>query len=309
MFGFSMEEENGEEQKMIKIGIVGGASSWHARSFSEMFNGYDMELAKKHNFPIYEARIEGAIVTHLWDENLEQARLLSKVCGIGEVMTNMEDMIGKVDGVIIADDETMKHQRRAIPFLKSGMPTMIDKPLSPNIDEAVKLVELAKANHAPMMSCSALRYAKEVAEVLSKREELGDIMTGNTICSGDLIYYGVHALEQLYVVVGQGIRCVQNLGERDKDIVVITLKDGRKFVLTAYKNLFYLFQMNLYGTKGWREVRVEDSNFFYSKMLEAYVRMVKTREMPFQPDETLEIIKALVLARESANEGAKVFYL
>jgi hypothetical protein len=79
--------------------------------------------------------------------------------------------------------------------------------------------------------------------------------------------------------------------------------------LTVYKNLFYLFQMNLYGTKGWREVRVEDSNFFYSKMLDAYVRMVKTREMPFQPDETLEIIKALVLARESANEGAKVFYL
>lgn len=44
----------------MRIGIVGGAGVWHARSFSEMFNGYDEETASKHGFPQYRARIKGA---------------------------------------------------------------------------------------------------------------------------------------------------------------------------------------------------------------------------------------------------------
>jgi len=294
---------------MLKIGMVGGAKSWHAKSFSEMFNGYDEELARQHNFPLYKSRIEGARVTHIWDPEREYAELIAKICGIENVVSDMEEMLGQVDGVIIADDTTMKHQRRAIPFLKAGLPTFVDKPLSPSIEEAEELISLAKENNAPFMSCSALRYAKEVEEFLSKKEEIGEIRTGNSICSGDLIFYGIHALEQLYVCIGPGIRSVQNVGEEGRDIVVITKEDGRKFILTVFKEISYLFQMNLYGTKGWREVRVEDSDYFYSNMLRAFVRMVETRKPPFPPEETLEIIKTLVLARRSAQQGGAIFNL
>jgi len=294
---------------MLRIGIVGGAGSWHARSFSEMFNGFDEEMASKNGYPIYKVRVEGAEVTRVWDENKTQAMLLAKICGIDKVASDMEAMIGDVDGVIVADDETMKHQRRAGPFLKAGIPTMIDKPLSPDIDEAAGIIELAREHKAPMMSCSALRFAREVEKFMRTRGELGEILTGNSICSGDLMFYGIHALEQLYVVVGPGIRCVQNIGEDNKDIVVITLRDGRRFILSVYKDISYLFQMNLYGTKGWREVKVEDSGYFYYKMLESFVKMIRTKEMPFQPEETLEIIKALVLARRSSVERGRVMSL
>ncbi len=294
---------------MIRIGMVGGAKSWHAKSFSEMFNGYDEALARQHNFPLYKARVEGARVTHIWDPDREAGELIAKICGIENVVPYMEEMIGKVDGVIIADDTTMKHQRRAIPFLRAGLPTFVDKPLSPSIEEAEELISFAKENNTPFMSCSALRYAKEVEEFLSQKEEIGEILTGNSICSGDLIFYGIHALEQLYVCIGPGIKCVQNVGEEGKDIVVITKGDGRKFILTVYKEISYLFQMNLYGSKGWREVRVEDSDYFYSNMLRAFVRMVETREPPFPVEETLEIIKTLVLARRSAQRGGEVIYL
>jgi predicted dehydrogenase len=291
---------------MLKIGMVGGAGAWHARTFSEMFNGYSEEMASKHGFPRYKTRVEGASVTHVWDEDTEQAKLLAQVCDIDKVASDMEDLIGEVDGVIIADDLTMKHQRRAVPFLRAGMPTMIDKPLSPDIDEAVALVGLARKQEAPLMSCSALRYAKELEEFKRTREAIGDILTGNSICSGDLIFYGIHALEQLYVLVGPDIRSVQNVGEDGKDIIIITMKDGRRFILTVFKSISYLFQMNLYGTKGWREIKVEDSDYFYSKMLETFVGMIRTKEVPFPLDETLEIIKSLALARQSAIEKGKV---
>jgi len=117
---------------MLKIGMVGGAKAWHARSFSEMLNGYDEDLARQHNFPLYKTKLEGASVTHIWDPDREAAELIAKICGIENVVDEMEEMIGEIDGVIIADDTTMKHQRRAIPFLKAGLPTFVDKPLSPS---------------------------------------------------------------------------------------------------------------------------------------------------------------------------------
>jgi len=294
---------------MLKIGIIGGAKSWHAKSFSEMFNGYDEALARQHNFPLYQARIEGAKVTHIWDPDREAAELIAKICDIENVVRDMEEIIGEVDGVIIADDTTMKHQKRVAPFLQAGLPTFVDKPLSPSYEEAEEIVNLARKNKAPFMSCSALRYAKEVEEFLSQKEEIGEILTGNSICNGDLVFYGIHAMEQLYVCMGQGISSVQNVGEEGQDIVVITKQDGRKFLLTVYKEISYLFQMNLYGRKGWREVRVEDSDYYYSNMLKAFIRMVETREPPFPAEETLEIIKTLVLARRSAQEGGEIIQL
>jgi len=294
---------------MLKIGIVGGAKSWHAKSFSEMFNGYNEDLARRHNFPLYKTRLEEARVTHIWDPDKPSAELIAEICGIDNVLSHMEDMLGQVDGVIIADDTSMKHQKRAVPFLNAGLPTFVDKPLSPSVEEAEELIKLAEENNAPFMSCSALRYAKEVEEFLANKEEIGELLTGNSICSGELIFYGIHALEQLYVCIGPGIKSVQNVGEEGKDIVVITKKDGRKFVLSVYKDISYLFQMNLYGTKGWREIRVEDSDYFYSNMLKAFLRMVKTKEPPFPPEETLEIIKTLVAARRSVQNGGKIICL
>lgn len=294
---------------MLKIGIVGGAKHWHTRSFSEILNGYDEDLARSNRFPLYRTRLDGARVTHIWDPEREQAELVAKTCRIENVLKSMEEMIGRVDGVIVADDTTMQHQKRAFPFLKAGLPTFVDKPLSPSIEEARLIVETARKHNAPFMSCSALRYAREVEKFLAEKDEIGEILTGSSVCSGDLIFYGVHAMEQLYVCVGGGIKSVQNVGEEGQDIVIITKKDGRKFILIVYKDAYYLFQMNLYGTRGWREVRVEDSDYFYSNMLRAFLKMVETKQPPFPPGETLEIIKTLILARRSVQNGGVALHL
>jgi len=295
---------------MFKIGMVGGAGIYHARSFSEMFNGYDRKLAAKNNFPLYSARIKNARVTHLWDEKWKDALLLAKICGIGNVVKKKEDIIGKVDGVIIADDCTMKHQRRAIPFLKAGIPTFIDKPLSPDIKEAESIIELAKKYKAPMMSASALRYAKETEKVREGKDEIGDILTGFAICrewQGGLVFYGIHAFELLYSIIGPGIKSVRSVGKKKEDIVIIRYKNGRDFVLAAYEEIAPLFQLNLYGTKGYRLIVAKDADHFYSEMLRHFVTMVETRKVPIPLEETLEIIKALVLGEKSRKNGKEIY--
>ncbi len=292
---------------MFKIGMVGGAGIYHARSFSEMFNGYDKKLAAKNKFPLYKARIKNARVTYLWDEKRKDALLLAKVCGIKNIVSKKEGMIGKVDGVIIADDCTMKHQRRAEPFLKAGIPTFIDKPLSPDIKEAEKIINLAKRYKTPMMSSSSLRYSKEVEKFKKEKNKIGEILTGSAICANDLVFYGIHAFTELYSVIGPGVKSVKNVGSKGKDIVVVKYKDGRKFLLFVYQNISPLFQINLYGTKGYRSITATDSDYFYSNMLKHFVQMVRTKKEPIPLEETLEIIKVLVLGEKSRKNGKEIY--
>lgn len=293
---------------MLKIGLVGGTKIWHGMTFSEMINGYNKEEAVKNNWgPLCKARVEkDARITHIWDVKKNDAEEVARICGIENVVDKKEDMIGKVDGIIISDDNTLKHQKRAEPFLKVGLPTFIDKPLSPDIKEAEEIVELARRYKAPMMSCSALRYAKEVEEFKKEKEKIGDILTGFTICNGDLVFYGIHAFEQLYSVIGPGIKSVRNIGKEDEDIVVIRYKDGRNFILSSYQKIKPTFQMNLYGTKGYKQVIVEDSEYFYSNMLKHFVTMVEMKKEPFPPEETLEIIKVLVLGKKSREKACEL---
>jgi len=284
---------------MIRIGLVGGAKDWHGMTFSELFNGYDQKLAKKYQWPaLCKTPLgENAGITHIWDKNVENAKEVASVCGIENVVAEKEAMLGEVDAVILPDDCTLKHQRNAIPFLKAGLPTFVDKPLAPNLREAEEIVRLARRHKAPFMSCSALRYARETEDLRKGRgDDIGDILTGYAVCcewTGKLIFYGIHALELLYSIVGPGVKSFQNLGKKTEDLLLLRYRDGRKFMVAAYEGISPTFQVHLYGTRGSRSIVVRDSEYFYSEMLRAFIGMVKTGKEPICLEETLEIIKIL----------------
>lgn len=294
---------------MIKIAMIGGAKHWHAKSWSQMFNGSDKKLVKEHKFPVYadNVRAGGAKVTHVYDDNRADAELLAKVCDIPNVVDRQEDVIGKVDAVMIPDDCSMKHQKRAAIFLKEGIPTFADKPLSADPREAEAIIGLARKHKTPFMSCSALRFAREIEEFNRKdRTAVGDIVTGNAIGPNELVFYGVHSLEALITLVGPGVRSVRNAGSINRDLLTIEYKDGRLFTLTANKEMGYVFQVNLYGKKGWRQVTISDGAYFYSNMLKHFVEMVKTGKAPFSPDETLEIIRILAAGAKLRKSMRKI---
>jgi len=294
---------------MIKIALIGGAKHYHARSWGQMFNGGDKELVKEHKFPVYadNVRARGAKVTHVYDDSRADAELLAKVCDIPNVADRQEDVIGKVDAVMIPDDCSMKHQKRAAVFLKEGLPTFADKPLSADPREAEAIINLARKHKAPFMSCSALRFAREIEEFNRKdREAAGDIVTGNAIGPNELVFYGIHPLEALITLVGPGVKSVRNAGSINRDLLTIEYKDGRLFTLTANKQMGYVFQVNLYGTKGWRQITIKDGAYFYSNMLKNFVQMVKTGKEPFSPDETLEILRILAAGAKLRNSTRKM---
>jgi len=290
---------------MIKVAIVRGAKAYHGRTFAGIINDYDAELYAERKWPAYPTALAGrARVTHVYDPDRAAAEDLARAARIENVLDRAEDAIGQVDGAIVADDGTLAHQQAAIPFLEAGVPTFIDKPLSTDPAEARQIVELAQANGTPFFSASALRFAKELADREALAEQVGDITAVCGAGVNELIYYGIHPLEAMVTVMGSGIESVQNVGRPGEAIVRIRFRDGRQGVLIAYEEGFaYTLEVSVHGTKGHVRIPIADSAGFYTNMLSAFLDMVETGQAPVQPEETLEIIEALVLAKQSVAEG------
>lgn len=291
---------------MVRIGLVGGVKKYHGMTFAEMLNGYDREKAEAKSWAaLYTARVGlDATVTHIWDESLADAREVAGVCGIRNVAGSHEEMIGKVDAIILPDDCTLKHQRLAIPFIKAGIPTFIDKPFATSVKDADALINLSARHKAPIMSCSCLRYAREVKEC--DIGAIGEIQTGYSISwsgMGTLLFYGIHAFELLISIVGPGLVSVRNIGNPKENMLAVTFKDGRRFVVCAYESIKPLFQVNLYGDKGSCSINVTDFDYAYSEMLRRFVMMVESGRPAIPLEETREIIESLCQAEESAGSN------
>ena len=87
--------------------------------------------------------IPNAEVTHVWTQDYDLSKHIAKSSNIGTVAREATDMIGSVDAVLLARDDSENHLIHALPFLQAGIPIYIDKPLSCNLQDAQKLLAVA----------------------------------------------------------------------------------------------------------------------------------------------------------------------
>jgi predicted dehydrogenase len=292
---------------MVRIALIGGASAYHCRVFASLLNEYDREGYDAAGFPHFGRAPLGRIsVQAIWDADPGEAHRVARLANIPEVLPEAADAIGRVDGVLICDDMTMQHQKLARPFLEAGTPTFVDKPLSPDPGEAAELVALAQQAGAPLMSCSALRYARELSEAKERIAALGRIRCATGTAPNELVFYGIHALELVHTVLGPGVEWVQNIGDAERAFVRCAYPDGASIMLQVlgpggYPGMHGCF----YGEGGGVHVAVEDAAAFYGNTLLEFARMVETRRMPIPLDTTLEIIRILAAGKRSQQQGGE----
>lgn len=112
------------------LGMLPG--NGHPYSWSAIVNGYDPSKMAACPYPIISqylgaqplesVRIPEAQVTHVWTDNPAEAPLVAAAAKIPYVVEHSEDVIGAVDGVLIATDDGTDHVRRAQPFIETKTP-------------------------------------------------------------------------------------------------------------------------------------------------------------------------------------------
>ncbi len=226
-----------------------------------------------------------------------------------------EEMIGKVDGMLIESQEGAPHWERARPFLEAGLPCFIDKPFTCSVADARKIVELANRKNVPVFSSSSLRYAPELVEFVgdTKHGKIYGILSYGPAPSNDpdpkrnpgLFHYGIHAVEVLYTVMGPGCRRVTCTHEKETDVVTGQWQDGRLAGIRGIrsgKKSDYGFLA--FTDKGVTHVPLS-TRYIYRDLLKKIVEFFATKKSPIDIRVTLEIVAFIEAALKSGvNHGA-----
>ena len=304
-----------EIKKIAMLGMVDG--NGHPYSWSAMFNGYDKEAMEDCGFPVIPRYLENepeenfgvgnAKITHIWTDNPEDAVKVAKASKIENIVDKPEDVIGKVDAVIIATDKGDEHIWRAKPFIEAGLPMFIDKPLADNVEDLKTIIRWVKDGQM-IMSSSSLRYRKEYEHYMKKTTELGKLRYINMTMNKSWERYGIHALEPVYCITGPGYVSVQNTGGINNNIVHLVHSSG------VDVNLAVIYDsagsdLKLVGTKQSVSVPARDSYYSFKKQLDIFVEYLETGVRPYPFEETIELMEIIIAGIRSRNEGGRLVTL
>lgn len=300
-----------KEFKIAMLGMVDG--NGHPYSWSAMFNGYNKEEMEKCPFPVIPRYLEkepaesfgvrGAKITHVWCDDLEDAKKVAAAALIPNVVEKPEDVIGEVDAVIVATDKGWEHVWRCKPFIDAGLPIFIDKPLADNVDDLNQFIKWYKAGHR-IMSSSSLRYTKEYIPYMISTHELGELRYINMTMPKSWERYGIHALEPVFCITGPGYVSVRNTGSENNNILHLKHKDGIDV------NLAVIYDcagspLKIMGTKGSVSVPSADSYYSFHKQLDVFVEYLETDVRPYPFEETIELMMIIIAGIRSREEGGR----
>ncbi|NUQ69241.1 MAG: Gfo/Idh/MocA family oxidoreductase [Chthonomonadales bacterium] len=290
---------------MIRIGLVDFDTS-HVIAFTERLNHI--------NVPASEYVAGARVVAGCPGDSLMMPERIppyaKQLANYGiRLVSKPEELLGDIDAVMIESQQGARHLMRSKPFLEAGLPTFVDKPFAETVAQADAMIRLAARCHAPLMSCSALRYAPEVIDAVQKTRELGpiigaDVWTTATLHPGNpgLLHYGIHGVEMLYTLLGAGCARVRCTSTADADLVVGSWRDGRNGTVRGIRKGAPGFGFVAHYEKGRYTASVEGSAY-YREMLRTIVGMFTTKRPPYDVRVSREIIAFISAARRSAASG------
>src|SRR5260370_27719177 len=90
-----------------------------------------------------------------------------------EIVDSIDELLKKVDVVLLESVDGRSHLKQVIPVLKAGKLCFIDKPVAGSLADAIQIYHLAKKYKVPVFSSSSLRFSKGIAG-MRNNEKVGE---------------------------------------------------------------------------------------------------------------------------------------
>ena len=291
----------------IRVGIIGTDTS-HVTAFTQLLN----DKSSPTHLP--GARVVAAFKGGSPDVESSRTRIdrfaaeLKDKWGVQFVNT-IEELCERVDAVLLESVDGRPHLSQVRPVLKAGKRVFIDKPFAASYADAREIVRLSKESGVPVFSSSSLRYAPDV-QALRKNDKLGDIMGAFTFGPEslephhpDLFWYGIHAVEMLYTLLGPGCETVTRAKTEIGDTVTCTWKDGRIGTMRGLIKGRQDYGGVAFGKNAVLATGVPMKGGEYRELLIEVVKFFQTGVSPVPPEETLEIMAFMEAAEMSKARG------
>lgn len=247
---------------MKKIAILGCENS-HADAFLRC-------IKEKAEFSDVE-------VIGVYSNEREAADKLNEKFGI-PVMDDYADAVGKIDGLVITARHGDNHYKYAEPYIDSGIPMFIDKPITVNEKDATDLIRRLREKKIRVCGGSSLKHDALVCQL---RQESESDYKGKTLggyvrapyqsenAYGGFYFYSQHLVEMVCEIFGRfplSVTAKQNRGQihvlfhyEDYDCIGLFC-DG--------KYVYYASRMAESGSSGYEVVF--SSDWYYKEFKEFY---------------------------------------
>lgn len=310
---------------MIKIGMIGiNNGNGHPYSYSSIFNGFNPELIDLCPFDVIkeylvdihknEHIISNAKVTHIWTQDLTISKKIAAFSNIPNIVNDLDDLLNKVDAVILARDDVENHFDLAKKFIKNGTPIFIDKLITDNFLSLNDLLELKNKSKTKIMATSSSRFTPNILNAKMKLNQL-DVKYVHGVSRVNWFRYANHLLDGLTYLFGTDFESIQNISKNSElDIMHIVYKNNLECVLTVQKDLALPISLTLYAKEEQIEVPFTDKNFssyffgFYN-MLNDFVDYVRTGNSISKFEDSIKNTCLIILGNISKTQNnRKVFF-
>jgi hypothetical protein len=286
--------------KDLRAGIIGTDTS-HVPAFTQLFRAH----------PEWKIKVTAAFKAGSPDLPTSATRVEAFAKTIHdkydvELVGSIEELLPKVDVVLLESVDGRPHLAQATPVLKAGKRLFIDKPLAASLDDVHRIVELSKATGTPFFSASSLRFHPDIPR-LRKNPGVGKVVKVQASSPfnklefhPDLFFYGIHGVEPLYAVMGTGCVSVSRKTEAGADITTGKWKDGRVGVYYGVLDRKKVPLIRIWGTGGTTESAGPEG---YDDLAKVIAEFFQTGHPPVDAAETIEIFEFMTAAQLSKERG------
>lgn len=193
---------------MYRIAILGCENS-HADIFLKYIYG-DKKTQDGNYVTVSERAVDDVEVVGVYSDEKEAMQKLHDVFGV-PVMDSHDELVGKVDGIVITARHGDNHFKYAKPYITSGIPMFIDKPITISEKEAAEFMSLLKENNVKVSGgsvCGLMDTVKKFKKI-AETKELGDVLGGSLRAPmdalavyGGFFFYSQHLVQMMCEIFG-----------------------------------------------------------------------------------------------------------
>lgn len=289
----------------LKLGMVGLDTS-HCPAFVKLLND-----------PANEFHTPGAVVVKAFPGGSETfglsrnrvAQFTAELSQSGvAIVDRLADLAG-LDGYFLESVDGSQHLDQFRVLAGFGKPVFIDKPLACNYADAKAIAEIAAAKGIPVMTASAIRFARGIAGLFppGTRVEAAEAFGPMSFAEGyrDYFWYGIHAADVLFSYLGRGCVRVRAVHEQQTDLLIGRWADGRIGTIRGSRFGNNTFGITVMTADAVQAGIAAGKTPYYALMLRQVVPFLTGGKSPIELAESLEIIAFLDAASRSLAAGGE----
>lgn len=281
---------------MKKIAILGCENS-HANSFLDFI--FNVE------------KYSDIEVVGVYSNEPAASKALNEKYGV-KVLDGYADAVGKVDGLIVTARHGDLHYEYAKPYIESGIPMFIDKPVTIKESEAIEFMRELRNRGIRVTGGSSLKHDHGVKALKEQRlnavdgDTLGGFVRAPLNCDniyGGFYFYAPHLVEVVLEVFGRYPVSVE--AKRNGDVVTVKFGYGAFDVDGMFVENNYVYYACRSATKsvlGMNLESTDDHNWFKSEFDEFY-SVLNGADQPVSYDDFISSVFVMNAIERSLNSG------